>query len=114
MAVRTVSPMPAETAAQIPLKLGLVNATRHEIPARSSALVFDLHYQCGPRSDDFMLISITAGRVRDTATKKAFYKRLVELLADAPGIRQEDVMVVITTTQADEWSFGAGEATMVQ
>jgi hypothetical protein len=36
------------------------------------------------------------------------------LLADAPGVRQEDVMVVITTTQADEWSFGAGVATMVQ
>lgn len=39
----------------------------------------------------------------DTETKKAFYGRLVELLATAPDIRREDVMVVITTTAQDEW-----------
>ncbi|MES2069235.1 MAG: tautomerase family protein [Pseudomonadota bacterium] len=71
-------------------------------------LVFDRHYLGGPRSDDFVLICITAGRLRDTQTKQAFYRRLVELLAEAPGIRPEDVMVVINTTSADEWSFGAG------
>ena len=76
-------------------------------------LVFDRHYLCGPRSDDFVLIAITAGRLRNTETKKAFYSRLVELLAAAPGIRREDVMVVITTTAADEWSFGDGRATLV-
>jgi len=76
-------------------------------------LVFDRHYLCGPRSDDFVLIAITAGRLRNTETKKAFYGRLIELLATAPGIRREDVMVVITTTAADEWSFGNGWATLV-
>jgi len=76
-------------------------------------LVFDRHYLCGPRSDDFVLIAITAGRLRDTETKKAFYARLVELLVAAPGIRREDVMVVITTTASDEWSFGHGRATLV-
>lgn len=75
--------------------------------------LFDRHYQCGPRSDDFVLIAITAGRLRSTETKKAFYARLVELLAAAPGIRREDVMVVITTTATDEWSFGDGRATLV-
>lgn len=76
-------------------------------------LVFDRHYQCGPRSDDFVLIAITAGRLRNAETKKAFYARLVELLAATPGIRHEDVMVVITTTATDEWSFGNGRATLV-
>ncbi len=71
-------------------------------------LVFDRHYMGGPRSDDFVLICVTAGRLRSTATKQAFYKRLVELLAKSPGMRPEDVMVVINTTQADEWSFSAG------
>lgn len=75
---------------------------------------FDRHYLCGPRSDEFVLIAITAGRLRNTETKKAFYGRLVELLARAPGIRREDVMVVITTTATDEWSFGNGLATMVE
>lgn len=76
-------------------------------------LVFDRHYLCGPRSADFVLIAITAGRPRDTRTKQAFYGRLVELLQDAPGIRSQDVMVVINTTQPDEWSFGDGMATLV-
>lgn len=71
-------------------------------------LVFDRHYLGGPRSDDFVVIAITAGRPRSTATRQGFYRRLVELLAKAPGMRPEDVMVVITTSGADEWSFGAG------
>ena len=71
-------------------------------------LVFDRHYKGGPRSDDFVLICITAGKLRNTSTKYAFYKRLVDLLANTPGIRPEDVMVVINTTNADEWSFSAG------
>lgn len=75
--------------------------------------VFDRLYLCGPRSDDFVLIAITAGRPRDTKTKQAFYRRLVELLEAAPGIRPEDVMVVINTTASDEWSFGNGVATLV-
>ncbi len=73
-------------------------------------LIFDRHYQGGPRSDDFVLICITAGRLRATPAKQAFYRRLVELLADAPGIRPEDVMVIINTTAPDEWSFAAGQS----
>jgi phenylpyruvate tautomerase PptA (4-oxalocrotonate tautomerase family) len=76
-------------------------------------LVYDPDYLCGPRSDDYVLIAITAGRPRDTRTKQAFYRRLAELLGQSPGVRPEDVMVVITTTQADEWSFGNGLATLV-
>lgn len=76
-------------------------------------LVFDRDYLCGPRSDNFVLIAITAGRPRDTQTKKAFFQRLAELLKITPGIRPQDVMVVINTTEPDEWSFGNGIATMV-
>jgi len=79
----------------------------------SDELVFDRNYLCGPRSDDYVLIAITAGRQRDARTKQAFYRRLADLLENAPGIRRQDVMVVISTTEADGWSFGEGIATMV-
>ena len=72
-------------------------------------LIFDRHYMGGPRTDDFMWINVTAGRPRDPAVKQAFYRRLVDLLAVSPGVRPEDVMIVINTTQSDEWSFAAGE-----
>jgi phenylpyruvate tautomerase PptA (4-oxalocrotonate tautomerase family) len=75
-------------------------------------LIFDRHYLGGPRSDDYVLISITAGRPRDTGTKQRFYERLAELLAQAPGVRPEDVMVVIHTTHPEDWSFGNGLATL--
>jgi len=71
-------------------------------------LVFDRHYLVGPRSDDFVLFAIIAGRPRSAAVKAAFYQRLVALLAEGPGVRPEDVMVIINTTQTDEWSFGCG------
>ena len=77
-------------------------------------LVFDRHYLGGPRSDDFVLFQVTAGRPRSTATKTAFYRCLVERLAEAPGLRPGDVMVVISTTQLDDWSFAGGVALMVQ
>lgn len=60
-----------------------------------------------------MLFYITAGRPRDTDTKRRFYGRLAALLAENLRLRPEDVMVVITTTQLDEWSFSAGRASMI-
>lgn len=77
-------------------------------------LIFDRNYLAGPRSDDFVLIALATGRPRTTEVKKAFYKRLVELLAQSPGLRPEDVMIIITTSASDEWSFGNGEAQMTE
>ncbi|PRH86656.1 tautomerase family protein [Labrys okinawensis] len=77
------------------------------------ALVYDRGYFSGERSDDFVLIAITAGRPRSTAVKQQFYRRVVELLGQAPGLRPDDVMVVVTTTERDGWSFSNGLTQMV-
>lgn len=76
-------------------------------------LIFDETYLGGPRSRHFVFISITAGRPRSTSVKQEFYRRLVDLLSKSPGIRPEDVMVVIQTNQLDEWSFGSGNVSMI-
>ena len=73
-------------------------------------LVFDRNYLGGPRSNDFVLFAVTAGRPRSAQVKQAFYARLVALLAEAPGLRPEDVMIVITTTSPEDWSFSGGQA----
>ncbi|WP_273825885.1 MULTISPECIES: tautomerase family protein [Pseudomonas] len=77
---------------------------QHEV----GELIFDGYYLGGPRSQDYVLIAITAGRSRETAVKQAFYRTLVARLQAALGLDPEDVMVVITTTAADEWSFAGG------
>lgn len=73
-------------------------------------LIFDRDYLSGPRSSDYVLVMISAGRERSAQTKRAFYHRLAELLADAPGLRPEDVMVIIQTSTFADWSFGGGRA----
>lgn len=76
----------------------------------SNELIFDRNYMGGPRSNNYVLICITAGKARTPTTKQKFYTRLVELLELGVGLRHEDVMVIITTTQSDEWSFSSGKS----
>lgn len=73
-------------------------------------LVFDNNYGGGPRSNEFVLIHLTGGRARTTARKGAFYARLAERLAISPGIAPADVMVIVSTTDIEDWSFGHGRA----
>ncbi|MQT14284.1 tautomerase family protein [Segnochrobactrum spirostomi] len=71
-------------------------------------LIFDRTYRGGPRSDDYILFEITTGKTRSRETKALFYERLVKNLAGSPGIRPEDVMVVIINAAFEDWSFGSG------
>ena len=71
-------------------------------------LLFDKHYGGGPRSDDFILFHVTTGRARSSEVKRAFYNRLVRELGESPGVRQEDVMIVIANSDIEDWSFGCG------
>ena len=71
-------------------------------------LVFDRTYLGGPRSDDFIHFHITTGKPRALAVKQRFYRDLVRRLAEAPGIRPEDVMIVIAQSTFEEWSFASG------
>jgi phenylpyruvate tautomerase PptA (4-oxalocrotonate tautomerase family) len=71
-------------------------------------LIFDPTYLGGPRSPDFVLFHITTGKPRSLATKQRFYRRLVDCLAEAPGVRPEDVMVVIASSTFEDWSFAGG------
>lgn len=76
-------------------------------------LIFDRTYRGGPRSDDFILFHITTGKARSAEVKERFYRRLVEKLAAAPGVRHEDVMVVIVNSTFEDWSFASGVSAAV-
>ena len=73
-------------------------------------LVFDRDYLGGPRSNDFLLVCITGGKPRSAAVKADFYRRLAGLLAESPGVRPQDVMIIVQTTDMADWSFGDGIA----
>lgn len=62
------------------------------------------------RSDDVVIIQITANNTRDLGQKQALYRRIVELLGDKPGIRPEDVFINLVEVLPENWSFGHGLA----
>ena len=62
------------------------------------------------RSDDLVYIRITVFDTRTVAQKKALYARIVALLGERPGIRPEDVFIVVTDAPKENWSVGHGIA----
>ena len=62
------------------------------------------------RSDDLVLIQISARNTRTVEQKKALFRRIAELLGENPGIRPEDVFVNLIEGEKENWSFGHGLA----
>ena len=75
--------------------------------------VYDADYLGVHRTDDLVFIHIVAGNWRDTRTKQALYQAIADRLSENPGLRREDVMVILSPNQRDEWSFGNGVASYV-
>lgn len=57
-----------------------------------------------------VFINITASEGRDLATKKALYDAIATRLATNPGLRREDVVIVLSPNKREDWSFGLGIA----
>jgi 4-oxalocrotonate tautomerase family enzyme len=62
------------------------------------------------RSDDLVYIQITVFNSRTAEQKKALFRRVASLLGDSPGIRAEDVFVVVHEAAKENWSVGHGLA----
>jgi 4-oxalocrotonate tautomerase len=62
------------------------------------------------RSDDLVVIQITANNTRTVEQKKALFARIADLLSANPGLRKEDVFVSLVDVPKENWSFGNGIA----
>jgi 4-oxalocrotonate tautomerase len=62
------------------------------------------------RSDDLVQIQVFWAPGKTVEQKLAMYKRIVERLGANPGVRPQDVLISVTETAAENWSFGNGEA----
>ena len=63
-----------------------------------------------PRSDDLVIIRITANNTRSLEQKKALYAAITKTLAEHPGVRPEDVFVSLVEVPKENWSMGLGQA----
>lgn len=73
-----------------------------------SELQFSRTYLDIARTDDLVIIQITANNTRNTDQKKALFARIGELLSQDPGLRKEDVFINLVEVAKENWSFGNG------
>jgi phenylpyruvate tautomerase PptA (4-oxalocrotonate tautomerase family) len=93
-------------ALQVPEDDQFITITEHDpVNFRYGARYLDV-----ARSDDLLYIRITVFDTRTTAQKKALYQRAVELLGQSPGVRREDVFIVVLEAAKENWSLGNGVA----
>ena len=62
------------------------------------------------RSDDVVMIQITANDTRTLAQKKALFQRTADLLVERAGLRPQDVFINLVEVRKENWSLGNGLA----
>jgi len=65
------------------------------------------------RTDDLVVIQLTVTNSRNRNQKQALFARIVELLAEQPGVRPQDVFINLLEVDKENWSFGNGFAQYV-
>jgi phenylpyruvate tautomerase PptA (4-oxalocrotonate tautomerase family) len=75
-----------------------------------SGFVYGRSYLGIERSDDLVIIQLTVSNTRSVAQKKALFARIVDKLAENPGVRPEDVFINLVEVVKENWSFGNGAA----
>ena len=73
-------------------------------------LTFGRNYMDIERSDEFMIIQITANNTRTVELKKELYKYIAGRLKSSLGVRPEDVFINLVEVDKENWSFGNGVA----
>jgi len=66
------------------------------------------------RSQQPILIRITAKEGRTDEQKTKLYKQIAQQIQEGTGLRIEDLVVVLAENSSGDWSFASGLATFIQ
>ena len=83
--------------------------TEHE----AEDLDYSRNYLGIERSDDLVILQLTISNTRGVEQKQKLFRRIVDLLADRPGVRPQDVFINLVEVLPENWSFGNGIAQYV-
>lgn len=72
--------------------------------------VYSPDYLDMARSDELLIIQLVVSQTRGLGQKQALYRRMVDLLGQAPGVRPDDVLINLVEVTRENWSFGHGVA----
>lgn len=73
-------------------------------------LIYDPQYLGIHRTDNVVFVQITLSVGRKPQQKRQLFKRIAELLAEAPGLQPADLVINLAEVVWENWSFGNGEA----
>ena len=73
-------------------------------------LIYDPSYLGVQRSDRVVFVEIIMSIGRKPQQKRKLFRRMVEILAESPGLRPQDLLVNLVEVSWENWSFGNGEA----
>lgn len=76
-------------------------------------LIADPNFMGMKRTGEFAVVQITLRRGRSTEKKQALYREIAGLFEQRAAIAPDNVMIVLTENDLDDWSFGRGEAQYV-
>jgi len=76
----------------------------------AEGLIYDPQYLGVKRSDNVVFVQITLSAGRKPQQKRKLFKRMAEILAEAPGLKSADLVINLVEVVWENWSFGNGEA----
>ena len=72
-------------------------------------LVFSPSYLGIDHTDRIVFIQVTLSAGRKPQQKRAFYRRVKEILSESPGVPAKDLIINLVEVTWENWSFGNGE-----
>jgi len=73
-------------------------------------LIYSPSYLGISHSDRVVFVQITLSTGRKPPQKRAFFRRVKEILAESPGVPPQDIIINLVEVNWENWSFGNGEA----
>lgn len=70
--------------------------------------VFDPRFM-GPRSENFLLVRVTAGRDRPVSAKRRLYSLMADNVERHGGVARRDVFVIVDNVQPTDFSVSNGQ-----
>lgn len=83
----------------------------HEV--KSHQLIFPDNFFGIPHTENLVYIHITAKEGRTADIKQGLYARIAALIRERTDLSPDDVIIVLSDAKAENWSFGRGQAQLV-
>jgi phenylpyruvate tautomerase PptA (4-oxalocrotonate tautomerase family) len=76
----------------------------------AEGLIYDARYLGIPRTENVVFVQITLSAGRKPQQKRKLFKRMAEILAEAPGLKPQELVINLVEVVWENWSFGNGDA----